>query len=356
LQEAVRLDPATVPARVKLAEALMAEGDIASAATVYEDLARVAPDLPHAQYGLGRVKAAQGRRDEALQHYRKACALFDEYGAAHYALALLYRDVGDKDKSRHHLTLYEQHKMTAPAVPDPFVSEVRALRRDALDHIARGIALSKSNDLAGAIEAHERALAADATLEQARVNLIILYGKTGDTAAAERHYRALMASNPGLADGHYNFGIVLLNAGRYPEAKEAFRAAIAANPALPAAHNNLGQLLEGEALVEEAAAHYRRAVDADPQYRLARFNLGRMLVALKRHDEAVEQFERLLAGPRDAETPRHLFALATAHVHAGRRDEGVRLATEAQALAVKHGQQELAAAIERDLRRLQGQP
>ncbi len=59
-----------------------------------------------------------------------------------------------------------------------------------------------------------------------------------------------------------------------------------------------------------------------------------------------------LTEPRDADAPRYLFALATAHVRAGHNDEGIKWATEAKQLAAEHGQEELAAAIERDLARL----
>jgi len=76
-----------------------------------------------------------------------------------------------------------------------------------------------------------------------------------------------------------------------------------------------------------------------------------MLLALGRTDEAIVELEKLIQ-PRDAEVPRYLFALATAHVRAGHRAEGIKWATDAKQLALEHGQHELAAAIERDLARL----
>ena len=60
------------------------------------------------------------------------------------------------------------------------------------------------------------------------------------------------------------------------------------------------------------------------------------------------EFEKLTE-PRDAEAPRYLFALATAHVRAGHRDVGIKWATDARQLALEYGQDELAAAIARDL-------
>ena len=100
-----------------------------------------------------------------------------------------------------------------------------------------------------------------------------------------------------------------------------------------------------------AAAAYRQAVDAQPTFRLARFNLGRMLIALSRPGDAIVELEKLTE-PRDADAPRYLFALATAHVRAGHREEGIKWATDAKQLAATHGQAELAAAIDRELARL----
>jgi len=123
------------------------------------------------------------------------------------------------------------------------------------------------------------------------------------------------------------------------------------SPRHAGAHNNLGQILERQQKIDAAAAAYRQAVDAQPTFRLARFNLGRMLIALSRPDDAIVELEKLTE-PRDAEAPRYLFALATAHVRAGHREEGIKWATDAKQLAASHGQAELAAAIERELARL----
>jgi hypothetical protein len=73
-----------------------------------------------------------------------------------------------------------------------------------------------------------------------------------------------------------------------------------------------------------------------------------MLLALGRSEEAIVELEKLVE-PRDAEAPRYLFALATAHVRSGHKAEGIRWATEARQLALQYGDTALAAAIERDL-------
>ena len=125
-------------------------------------------------------------------------------------------------------------------------------------------------------------------------------------------------------------------------------AAIAVNPLHAQAYNNLGQILERQRQLDAATDAYRHAADSQPTFRLARFNLGRMLIARGQTDEAIAELGKLTE-PRDAEAPRYLFALATAHVRAGHKDEGITWATEARRLALQYGQEELAAAIARDL-------
>jgi superkiller protein 3 len=195
---------------------------------------------------------------------------------------------------------------------------------------------------------HEAALARDPSFVQAHGNLISLYGRAGNWVKAEEHYRAVVASGIDLGDAHYDYGVLLGLQEKWELAADAYRQAIAVNPRDARAANNLGQVLERQRQIEAALAAYRQAVDSQPTFRLARFNLGRMLLARGRADEAIEELQKLTE-PRDAEAPRYLFALATSHVHAGHKDEGVKWATDAAKLAREFGQIDLAAAIERDL-------
>ena len=188
-------------------------------------------------------------------------------------------------------------------------------------------------------------------MAQAHANLIGLYGRTRDWQKAEAHYRAVVALGFNLPDAHYDYGVLLGLQEKWDLAADAYRRAIAVNPQHAGARNNLGQILERQRQLEAAAAEYRRAIESQPAFRVARFNLGRMLLALARTDEAIQELEKLKE-PRDGEAPRYLFALATAYVRAGRRDEGIKWAGDARTLALEHGQQDLAAAIERELARL----
>ena len=348
LERALHLNADYLPARVKLAESLLDAGNIDESRRLFEALAREAASEPAAHLGLGRIAAAQGDHATAVSHLERAVQLFPEWGAAQYALALSYRALGRRDEAQRALERHARYGPRWPGLDDPVLAGVMALRDDAQTSLERGLKLAEAGDLNGAIAAHEQALARDPSIAQAHANLISLYGRVRNWAKAEEHYRAVVALGFNLADAHYDYGVLLGMQDQWEAAAAAYRQAVAIDPHHSRAWNNLGQALERQRQIEAAADAYRQSIASEPTFRLARFNLGRMLIALGRNQDAIEELEKL-AEPRDSEAPRYLFALATAHVRAGHKDEGIKWATEARNLALEHGQRELAAAIDRDL-------
>lgn len=317
LKQALARSPAYLPARVKLAESLLEAGRLDESRALFEAVIKEPAAEPAAAVGLGRIAAAQGRHEAAIAHFERAAALFPELGAAYYALALSYRAVGRRDDARRALTLHERYGPIWPAIDDPILSTVLALRDDARARAQRGRKLAAAGDLEGAIAAFEAALERDPSYAIAHANLIALYGRARNWAKAEEHYRAVVAAGVELDVAHYDYGVLLAAQQKWDLAEEAYRRALAVNPHHAHASNNLGQLLERDRSFEAAAEEYRQALGSQPGFRLARFNLARMLIALGRPEEAVTELQKIVE-PRDAESPRYLFALATAHVKIGR--------------------------------------
>lgn len=348
LEAALARNGRYLPAQVRLAEALFEAGDTGRSGKLFAALSHGVSE-PAAQFGLGRIAAAQQRPADAIGHFERAIALFPEFGAAHYAVALAYRATGRREEAQAALQRHGEFGARWPAIDDPVLTRVAAVREDASALLQRGVKRADSGDVEGAIAAHEAALAADPKMAQAHANLISLYGRTRNWAKAEEHYRRVVALADNVADAHYDYGVVLGLQERWDEAGVAYRRALALNPLHAKALNNLGQVFERQRKLEEAADAYRRAVESQPTLRIARFNRGRMLIALGRLDEAIGELQQLTE-PRDAEAPRYLFALATAYVRVGNRAEGIKWATAARDLAIQHGDTALAAAIERDLK------
>jgi tetratricopeptide (TPR) repeat protein len=350
-RQALVIDRVYLPARLRLAEVLLADGDPAASRAEYEDLVRSFPELALAHYGLGRALAALGDVMGALNRYRQAVDLAPQFGSAHYALGLAYRDSDMPERATRHLEAYRQFSARRPTMRDPFVDEVRSLVGTAREMIAQAAQAAGLGELQEAIALHLKALEADPRAAQAHVNLISLYGRTGRPDSAEQHYRQAVHLGSHLADAHYNYGVLQASAGRYVDAENAFRSAISVDPFHVRAHNNLGALLAQQGKREEAVEHYRQALASDPQHQAARFGLGRLLVSLGRPGEAVEQLQKLLV-PESPDTPRYKYALANAWLASGDTRRALHYAEQAHLDAKRLGQAELADTIERELERL----
>jgi tetratricopeptide (TPR) repeat protein len=347
-RQAVAASPDYLPARVKLADALFEAGDLDESARLFEALSREPATEPMGRFGLGRIAAVKGQHEAAISHLQDALNRFPAWGAAHYALALSYRALGRRDLAQRALDQHARHGPGWPVLEDPVLASVNGLRDDAVASLQRGLKLADAGDLAGAIAAHEAAVARNPSLAQAHANLISLYGRTRDWMKAEQHYNTVVALGYNLDDAHYDYGVLLGLQEKWDQAAEAYRRAVDVNSLHSRAHNNLGQILERQGKTTAASEAYRRAVSSQPQFRLARFNLGRTLVLLGRTPEAILELHKLVE-PRDAETPLYLFGLAGAYRKANRKAEALTWATEARRLALEHGQRDLAQAIERDL-------
>jgi tetratricopeptide (TPR) repeat protein len=351
LAQAVALSPESVPARLALADARFESGSADASGQVYRALAAVPAAEPHGRWGLGRVLSAEGNHDAALRELDAAVRLYPEFGAAWYARGLELRRLGRQDEAREALSRARQFGARWPAVDDPVMAAVRAIRDDAAARADRAQALERRGDAAGAIAEYEAALAADSGHASAHVNLIALYGRQQDWAKAEAHYRAALELGGNLAEAHNNWGICLAAQGQPEPAADAFRKAVDVNPHHAAAWHSLGGIAVMHGRLDEAEGYLRRAVQEGPSDAGARFDLARVLIALKRFPEAIEEFQRLVTDDHP-DRARFIFGLATAYVLSGDVTAGRRHATDALALARARGQADLAAAIERDLAKL----
>lgn len=352
LREALQRQPDYLPAQLRLADSLFALGNLGESQQLYEAVAKRNGAIAQAQYGLGRIKTARGEVAAGVEHYRKALESFQDYGAAHYALGLALRDLGQTDKAREHLALSEKYKYRRPPLPDSLLAAIAELNRAGTELLKRGLMLESAGQIAESIAAHEQALELNSNLVQAYINLIVLYGRRGELEKAAQAYRAVVAINPNLADSHYNYGVLLAEQGRYSEAAQAFHRSLQINPFHSEAHHNYAVMIEREGRWDEAAEHYRKALENKPGHRLAHFHLGRILVNQGRLAEAIEHFQQTLV-LEDENTPRFLYALGATYARAGDTQKGLHYLREALKRAASLEQTQLARSIERDLRTLE---
>jgi tetratricopeptide (TPR) repeat protein len=355
LGAAREIRPDHLPTRLRLADVLIADGQTARSRALYESVRSERPGDALALYGLGRIAVIDGRREQAVDLFRRAIDIFPSYGAAHYAYGLVLRDLGRMDEARHHLAISQERRLERPPMDDPYLAAVAELNLGATLHLTRGRALEAAGKIDESIAAHEKALSLRPGLVQAHLNLIILYGRRAQSEAALRHYRAALELNPALPELHYNYGVLQVLLGDPRRAAAAFLETLRLNPFHPEAHHNYGVIIEQEGRLDEASEHYRKALREKPGYRSAHFHLGRIFVNQGRVREGLEQFQAALLpvpAAQDEDAPGYYYALGATWSMVGDRGRAISLLREALRRATALRQNDLADAIRRDLRTL----
>jgi len=294
------------------------QGRLAEAEQLFRQSLAARPRQPHVQVHLGRILAEAGRYQEAIDLLQVA-ALPDHFDAL-VILAQVQFTVGDlagaEKNYRSALRLQPAsqvallglsvllNKTCRPAEAEPLL---RAAAQDTARpaawqaKIARNLGLSL--DLQGgaeeAIEAWRRAVALDATDEEAHRELnALLYrmGRTGEFLSSyEEAARRVPASQTGARGALLmQKAALLIDAERFEEARDCFSqaAAIASESAGP--QNGLAAAYAGLGQPDAAIAAYEKSIGLQPDDFVTRVRLACVLLqtgearrALRLTEEAV---------------------------------------------------------------------
>jgi tetratricopeptide (TPR) repeat protein len=119
-----------------------------------------------------------------------------------------------------------------------------------------------------------------------------------DQEASLQAYRQAIAADAKLLDAHINLGLLLHEAGRSAEAEQAYRAGLEACSGDPLLWYNLAVLLEDLGRKLEAVAAYEAALKGDPRMADGHYNLALLCEELDRPRDAIRhmaQYRRLRA-------------------------------------------------------------
>ena len=173
----------------------------------------------------------QRLQDEA-ETYRRG---LDAGGAeAHYLLGLTLDAIGRQGEIRD-LAYIEQ-------AVGHYREAIRIEPRDARFHNALAMALYRTGDAGGAIEAYLAANRADPRYGKSRYNLASLYADRGRLDEAAALLREAVAGDPEYARAHTRLGEVLALQGDSAGARRAFERALALQPGDAAARTGLARL------------------------------------------------------------------------------------------------------------------
>lgn len=235
---------------------------------------------PHgrAHQNLAVILKDQGRREEALSHYRQAVG---DHPEAYYGLGLELQAGGRYDEA---IIAYRQLIQLRP-------DDINVPRAHAL----MGRALIATNRLPEALDAFQQALRMWPEEPGARGGLADVLLKQERFEDAARAYREYLRLAPGDADAHFNLGVALVRQDLNAEAVAAFERAVTLAPTRPAMRLGLGNALTALGRVDDAIAHYREGLKLAPDNVPLHNVLGLALASQGQFRDAVAQFEQSLA-------------------------------------------------------------
>jgi len=230
--------------------------------------------VAHTNYGQWLLR--QGKRDEAIAHFREALAIDLAHAPALVSLGAALEEGG----------LYDE------AIAR-FREGIRSRPNDVVARYNLGLTLEMKGEKAAAEAALREALAIDPRYADASLLLGRILADGGRLDEAAGHYAAVLRERPDDVRALFESALVEARAGRTDEAIRRYEQVIRLDPLHVGARYNLGNALSDLGRYDEAIANYRSAALGDTGNADARHNLG---VALLRKGET----DGALAAARDA--------------------------------------------------------
>ncbi len=204
-------------------------------------------------------------------------------------------------------------------------------------HYNLGTALTSAGLYDDAVVAYERALRLNPRYARALNNLGDTLVTIGRADEGIKRYEAAVAAEPQMPEARNNLGAALWRKGELLRAERELNEAIRLRPDYAEAYFNLGHTAVRDKRLADAAAHFRKAATLKDDWLVALTSAAWVLAtagdgSVRAPAEAVSFAERAarLTARRDART---LDVLAVSYASAGRFDDAVLTAREAQALA-----------------------
>jgi tetratricopeptide (TPR) repeat protein len=289
-----------------LGEIFFSRGEFEKAVAEFRIALSLRPNSPYAHNNLGLALTKTGKIDEAFEHLNTAVQILPTHPTAHYNLANVLLQKGQPDAA---IKEFEQELMLDP------------------EHVAA------------------RCDFASALLEK------------GDVNDATAQYKKAIEIRPDYAAAHYNLGNCYLEAGQTEPAIAEYERAIEFSPRLAEAHNNLAIILFQKGDLNRAMSEWEEVIRNQSGNIDALNNLSWVLAtsadaSVRDPGKALQFAQRLwqLPGPI---TPRILRTIAAAYAANGRFQEAIDTAQEGAQLARMQARNDMAKALEEDLRTYQ---
>jgi Flp pilus assembly protein TadD len=230
-REILRQNPADAQVGCLLGAVYQAQGKRAEAVSHYRHAIRLAPDHSEAHNNLGVVLAQDGKVDDAVHCFREAIRLAPDFAEAHNNLGNALRQLGQLEESL------------------PRLREALRLKPGFSDaHHNLGLVLLRLARFADAEASFQQVVDAQPDHIGARHTLAVALLRQEKLAEGAAGFEEVLRRRPDHAEALNDLGYTRRKQGRWADARECFDRALALQPDHPAAHHNraLLRLLLGD--------------------------------------------------------------------------------------------------------------
>jgi len=233
-----------------------------------------------AENNLAVVLQAQGKREEAVVHFRKAVQLNPNYADAHFNLGANLARLGRTDEAMAHfreaLRIVPTHEYARKELERLAAAAPKAPMPSPGDQPPAPLPTNLQT-------AEEYYTAGNTLAQQSRFN------------EAAEHYKKAIQLRSDFTDARINLGNALAAQGKLREAAVEFRTVLKTAPRDVDTYINLGNVLSELGELGDAAAHYTKALEIDPNNTSACFSLGITQAKQGKLDKAAQSFARVVS-------------------------------------------------------------
>jgi tetratricopeptide (TPR) repeat protein len=279
LEESILLEPASIEARLALAELLGLHMDEPEAAReVYREVLKLEKNTAEVYLGLAKLETAEGDPGQAIQILSEALPLMPDGDSLRMELAKIYITIEEYQLAETQIQVL---------LESPGDISNALFQRGRIHYQRRKYSQAEADFRAAFEESAE-------SFVEALNNLGLTLAAQENWEAAAEVYKKAIALEPWYDTAFYNLGLAELNLEEFRRAGEAFEQALAIRPDFQEAWFNLG-VVEGQlGNFEPSIEAYSQALRLDPKDIKARLNLAVQL--RRRGDEAraLEQYRLVL--------------------------------------------------------------
>ncbi len=302
-EEAVVLDPAYIPARLRMGDAWLKLNDVESAREVYKAALTVDAEAAHIYLGLGRVAIAQDELEEARKHLEQA-AKFSDYRVGVDLLASVYDQLGHSELGWGLLNTSAWGMYSD--IADPWMEEILKDCFDAYRLASAGGLAAFNGDPVSGIAYLERAIELDPEVALYHFQLGQMAFESRAYGKAEKHLKRSVELQPDLADG-WVYLIALLDHLRRPdEAEAALLRGFRLCPNSPGMHMEMGKYLMAQNMAWKAEEVFLKAAELRPNEAGAFIELARLYFGQNEVEKGIDAMKDALTAE-----PGHPVALSS---------------------------------------------